>query len=338
MSSAAFREIGPDRAVRPASARPTDVMIRYETDFEKTVRDCTLGELQAWIVREYPPVEWFGDRAGAIPPISGGRSSVAKVSRSWLGCFAADPRRNPPSARHRALSGRIDSLSGSPSGCWPDTRNQNLTNHENPTSNRIRLLLAASGCATSRRLAEIEPTFAATESTWLHGSEDADVVNRRLKPIERPQVRFEVERAVWHVDSAWVVVRVTIPHRSIRRSECFKAMSVLQVPEGIMELGELTLDSGHFTPDKEDEGVDVATRPGRMQNLYLSWRFAWDERIRDECLHRGLPKLDRRPPPVPVSAPDAADLLVRRFETGVLLAAVGRDSRRDAAGVLAPLS
>ena len=90
------------------------------------------------------------------------------------------------------------------------------------------LLLAASGCATSRRLAEIEPTFAATESTWLHGSEDADVVNRRLKPIERPQVRFEVERAVWHVDSAWVVVRVTIPHRSIRRSECFKAMSVLQ--------------------------------------------------------------------------------------------------------------
>ena len=153
------------------------------------------------------------------------------------------------------------------------------------------LLLAASGCATSRRLAEIEPTFAATESTWLHGSEDADVVNRRLKPIERPQVRFEVERAVWHVDSAWVVVRVTIPHRSIRRSECFKAMSVLQVPEGIMELGELTLDSGHFTPDKEDEGVDVATRPGRMQNLYLSWRFAWDERMRTNAFIAVFPSL-----------------------------------------------
>ena len=108
------------------------------------------------------------------------------------------------------------------------------------------LLLAASGCATSRRLAEIEPTFAATESTWLHGSEDADVVNRRLKPIERPQVRFEVERAVWHVDSAWVVVRVTIPHRSIRRSECFKAMSVLQVPRGHHGTGRTDTRLGPF--------------------------------------------------------------------------------------------
>ena len=46
-----------------------------------------------------------------------------------------------------------------------------------------------------------------------------------------------------------------------------------------MELGELSLDSGHFLPD-EDGDVAVATRPGRMQNLYLSWRFAWDERMR----------------------------------------------------------
>ena len=46
-----------------------------------------------------------------------------------------------------------------------------------------------------------------------------------------------------------------------------------------MELGELSLDSGHFLPD-EDGDVAVATRLGRMQNLYLSWRFAWDERMR----------------------------------------------------------
>ena len=46
-----------------------------------------------------------------------------------------------------------------------------------------------------------------------------------------------------------------------------------------MELGELSLDSGHFMPDEEGD-VDVTTRPGRMQNLYLSWRFAWDERMR----------------------------------------------------------
>lgn len=139
------------------------------------------------------------------------------------------------------------------------------------------LLLAATSCAGTRKSAELDPTFAASESTWLY--RDAEVVNRRLKPLERPQVRFEVEHAIRHADSVWVVARVTVPHRSIRRGECFKAMSVLQAPEGIMELGELSLDSGHFMPDEEGD-VDVTTRPGRMQNLYLSWRFAWDERMR----------------------------------------------------------
>ena len=139
------------------------------------------------------------------------------------------------------------------------------------------LLLAATGCASTRKAAEIDPTFVASESTWLY--RDAEVVNRRLKPLERPQVRFEVEHAIRHADSVWVVARVTIPHRSIRRGECFKATCVLQAPEGLMELGELSLDSGHFLPDGEGD-VDVVTRPGWMQNLYLSWRFAWDERMR----------------------------------------------------------
>lgn len=139
------------------------------------------------------------------------------------------------------------------------------------------LLLAATGCASTRKSAEINPPFVASESTWLY--RDAEVVNCRLKPLERPQVRFEAEHAILHGDSVWVVVRATIPHRSIRRGECFKAISVLQASEGIMELGELSLDSGHFMPDEEGD-VAVATRPGRMQNLYLSWRFAWDERMR----------------------------------------------------------
>ena len=139
------------------------------------------------------------------------------------------------------------------------------------------LLLAATGCASTRKSAEIAPTFVASESTWLY--RDAEVVNRRLKPLERPQVRFEVEHAIRHADSVWAVVHVTVPHRSIRRGECFKATCVLQAPEGLMELGELSLDSGHFLPDGEGD-VDVVTRPGRMQNLYLSWRFAWDERMR----------------------------------------------------------
>ena len=137
------------------------------------------------------------------------------------------------------------------------------------------ILLAATACTSTRKSAD--PTFAASESSGLY--RDADIVNRRLKPLERPQVRFDIERAIRHADSVWVVVRATIPHRSIRRGECFKAISILQASEGIMELGELSLDSGHFMPDEEGD-VDVTIRPGRMQNLYLSWRFAWDERMR----------------------------------------------------------
>ncbi len=33
--------------------------VRYDTDFEETVRDCPLSELQAWIAREYPQSAWF---------------------------------------------------------------------------------------------------------------------------------------------------------------------------------------------------------------------------------------------------------------------------------------
>ena len=82
-------------------------------------------------------------------------------------------------------------------------------------------LLAATSCASTRKSTEINPPFVASESTWLY--RDAEVVNRRLKPLERPQVRFEVEHAILHGDSVWVVARATIPHRSIRRGECFRA-------------------------------------------------------------------------------------------------------------------
>ena len=50
-----------------ASARLSDApsatterrTVRYDTDFEETVRDCPLPELQAWIAREYPRSTWF---------------------------------------------------------------------------------------------------------------------------------------------------------------------------------------------------------------------------------------------------------------------------------------
>ena len=47
-------------------------------------------------------------------------------------------------------------------------------------------LLAATSCASTRKSTEINPPFVASESTWLY--RDAEVVTRRLKPLERPQV------------------------------------------------------------------------------------------------------------------------------------------------------
>ena len=156
-----------------------------------------------------------------------------------------------------------------------------------PAEHTVYVFWREENVTTRRQLAEADG-WAGQEAVDASGRR---YVIRRCREIGPAGLYGRIERAVWHVDSAWVVVRVTIPHRSIRRSECFKAMSVLQVPEGIMELGELTLDSGHFTPDKEDEGVDVATRPGRMQNLYLSWRFAWDERMRTNAFIAVFPSL-----------------------------------------------
>ena len=71
--------------------------VRYDTDFEETVRDCPLPELQAWIAREYPRSEWFREASGAMPSTSDERSTIVKVSRSWPECSAAVPRRSPPS-------------------------------------------------------------------------------------------------------------------------------------------------------------------------------------------------------------------------------------------------
>ena len=78
------------------------------------------------------------------------------------------------------------------------------------------VLLLTAGCASSRKSSGTGPAFVVSESTWLY--HDAEVVNRRLKPLERPQVRFDVEHAILHGDSVWVVVRATIPHRSSTRA------------------------------------------------------------------------------------------------------------------------
>lgn len=43
------------REIGPAGRRT----VRYDTDFEQAVSGCTLGELQAWIAREYPRSELF---------------------------------------------------------------------------------------------------------------------------------------------------------------------------------------------------------------------------------------------------------------------------------------
>lgn len=106
------------------------------------------------------------------------------------------------------------------------------------------LLLAATGCASTRKSAELDPTFVASESTWLY--RDAEVVNRRLKPLERPQVRFEVEHAIRHADSVWVVARVTVPHRSIRQRRVFQGYECSSSPRGHHGAGRIVSRLGPF--------------------------------------------------------------------------------------------
>lgn len=150
---------------------------------------------------------------------------------------------------------------------------------------KIHFAFAASasqlaGCGTLRRGSrgavadnELQCDAAETQS----GTE----IHRRIKPLERPQVRFSVETAVHESDSCLADIRIVIPHRPIRRRESFSAALGVRTPEGAFELPDLLLGARRDA-ESGDAGVQSLgpqSRSGKIRNLYCAFNFCRDAAI-----------------------------------------------------------
>lgn len=114
-----------------------------------------------------------------LPEFRGAGPDVPLPSRRG----ALDPAR-PAAVPGRGRSGRARHLAAGPLHVTENCKNNMKIRH----LIAFILLLAATSCASTRKSAEIDPTFVASESTWLY--RDAEVVHRRLKPLERPPAFF----------------------------------------------------------------------------------------------------------------------------------------------------
>lgn len=156
----------------------------------------------------------------------------------------------------------------------------------------VVLLCLCAGCRTT---APLEPVTA-VEGMDYDVSPEILKLHKKLKPLERPQVRYTVERAVKTADSCWVLVRVAIPYKAIWKKEFYSVDMIFHVPEGMMELGNLSLDSRtHKKKEGSDSGenpsVDVETRANHIEYIYYSTKFAYDERMEENAEILLIPRL-----------------------------------------------
>lgn len=120
----------------------------------------------------------------------------------------------------------------------------------------------------------------------LRPSQDDAAIHRRFKPLERPRAGFRIEHAAYANDSLWVVVRITIPHRTIRRGENLEADFVLHTEEVMKELNTIQLYDEHLTgtavvnPSPPDGATQqLATSPRHIRYLFYSSKFPYDDRL-----------------------------------------------------------
>lgn len=142
------------------------------------------------------------------------------------------------------------------------------------------MLILCVGCKTP---AVFQPITAVEEMDYDMNPEVLEL-HKKFKPLERPQVRYTVERAVKTADSCWVLVRIAIPYKSIWKKELYSVDMVFHVPEGVMELGSLSLDSRSRKKETDSDSgefpsVDIETRAHHVEYLYYSVKFAYDERM-----------------------------------------------------------
>ena len=75
----------------------------------------------------------------------------------------------------------------------------------------IGIVWALMGLSCGPMHTHTSTTIAASESI-RQGTKEEAKLHRKLKPLLRPQIRFEIERAIKNNDSCWVVVCITIPY------------------------------------------------------------------------------------------------------------------------------
>lgn len=158
----------------------------------------------------------------------------------------------------------------------------------------VVLLCLCAGCKTTA-MSDSKP-ITAVETMDYDVSPEVLKLHKKLKPLERPQVRYTVERAVKTADSCWVLVRIAVPYKAIWKKELYSVDMIFHVPEGVMELGNLSLDSrNHKKKGGSDGGeypsVDVETRAGHIEYIYYSSKFAYDERMEKNAEILMIPRL-----------------------------------------------
>ena len=81
------------------------------------------------------------------------------------------------------------------------------------------LSLAFAGCATIRKTDAAQDSRICLSEVNNSGCDRSyRIIHGKLRPLERPQVRFAIEKALIEEDSCWVLLRVTVPDQSIRSS------------------------------------------------------------------------------------------------------------------------
>lgn len=149
-------------------------------------------------------------------------------------------------------------------------------------------VLLTAGCSSVRHAsAQTDNRLYLTET---NNSETIDAyreIHRRLRPLERPQVRYSIEEALVEGDSCLVILRITVPDKSIGKRERYHADIGLSTAEGVLMFPELTFDndsglsdddggdSDDTQPDEENisTSLEIEAHGGRPAYAYMCFRF-----------------------------------------------------------------
>lgn len=122
-------------------------------------------------------------------------------------------------------------------------------------------------CKTSHGTIEpVKPTFLYGSEKRVSYSDDAEI-HSLYKPLERPQIRFDVIHAAHVGDSCWVVIRIGVPYLAVKEGEVFTAKISSESSPAIVTWA--------YTADKMKDRVSTLEMvPGEIHCCYYSSKFA----------------------------------------------------------------